>query len=134
MCVEAVLKARRTPLGPTSPSACSSATKAFEAALKAPRWSDEERVVDWAKIRGRTSRRSTDRIARVACNVGICRNFVRSILHSAIARGRIIIARPWEYRAPKISSVCRSFILYTVPAVGEVDTLTTFAGTSGLCR
>ena len=56
---------------------------------------------------------------------------MRSILHSAIARGRIIIARPWEYRAPKISSVCRSFILYTVHAV---DTLTTFTGTSGLCR
>jgi hypothetical protein len=29
---------------------------------------------------------------------------------------------------------CRSFILYAVPAVGAVDTLTTFTGTSALCR
>jgi predicted enzyme related to lactoylglutathione lyase len=29
---------------------------------------------------------------------------------------------------------CRTFILYAVPAVGAVDTLTTFTGTSALCR
>jgi hypothetical protein len=34
MRAQAVLKACSSPLGPTSPSACSSATKAFEAALK----------------------------------------------------------------------------------------------------
>ena len=41
---------------------------------------------------------------------------------------------PTTYRPSKISSVCRSFILCAIPAVGAVDTLTTFTGTSALCR
>ncbi len=41
---------------------------------------------------------------------------------------------PTAYRLSKISSVCRSFILYAIPAVGAVGTLTTFVGTSAVCR
>jgi hypothetical protein len=38
------------------------------------------------------------------------------------------------YHPPRNVEICRSFILCTVPAVGAVDTLTTFTGRSALCR
>jgi hypothetical protein len=52
MRAEALLKARSTPLGPTSPSACSSATKAFEAALRSYEDLGRDRQRNWGYFSG----------------------------------------------------------------------------------
>ena len=70
--------------------------------------------------------------------VGICRGFLRSVYgvvyRSPVDRYRAPRQVSTVYRPPMNVEFCRSFILYAVPAVGAVDTLTTFTGTSALCR
>ena len=73
---------------------------------------------------------NTARIARTAMIVVICRAFLRSVLLLVIARQWIITDRSRKYRPPGNESFCRSFTLYTVPAVGAVGILTSF--TDGL--
>jgi predicted enzyme related to lactoylglutathione lyase len=50
-----------------------------------------------------------------------------------VDRYRALRQVPTAYRPPRNVEFCRSFIVCAVPAVGAVDTLTTFTGTSALC-
>jgi hypothetical protein len=72
----------------------------------------------------------TDRIARTAMNVVICRTFVRSVFFITTRHGDGCIDRSLQiattHRPLRISSVCRSFMLYAVTAVDAVDTLECF--------
>jgi hypothetical protein len=51
-----------------------------------------------------------------------------------VDRYRVPREVPTAYRPPRNMAFCRSFILYTVSAVGAVDTLTTFTSISAMCR
>ena len=77
--------------------------------------------MDWTKIHGRTSRRSTNRIARAVGNLTISRAFVRSVLTVIITRlGGSIACSPQIATADLTygSAVLRVFLGFNVSAVG----------------
>ena len=69
-------------------------------------------MISWRNVQENADRIA--RAARIPIDTPIRRNFLRSIRHSAIARGDGLIDRSLltstAYRLSKISSVCRSFI------------------------
>src|SRR5215210_5558547 len=53
--------------------------------------------------------------------MGICRSFLRSVLTILSPAGGLLSPAPWQYRPPKISSVCWSYVSSSTLAGGTVD-------------
>jgi len=79
-------------------------------------------------LAGRTSQ-STDRIARIIVNMGICRAFLRSVLPCVIDGHGMDTDRkkvPLAYRSRRNVAICNSFVLDLTLAVDAVDTFPAF--------